>query len=86
MLGSAERKASSRRAYLRLRKGGVVVGGIRMAKDGQYFVRIPGSTYADIHEALRKLEALPQVDHASPLFANPRSICCGEERARHSRQ
>jgi hypothetical protein len=64
--------------------GGLVVGGFRITDDGEYFVRIPGSTYDDIQAAVRKLRALPQVEHASPLFANSRSLCCGELRTGHS--
>lgn len=47
---------------------GVVVGGLLLDTDGEYFVRIPGSTYADIQAAVRKLRALPQVNYAFPLL------------------
>ena len=58
--------------------GGTVVGGFRIADtDGEYFVRIPGSTYDDIQTAIRKLQGLPQVKGAFPFFVNVR-VCCGE--------
>lgn len=49
-----------------------VVGGARVADDGDYFVRISGSTAGDIQAAVRKLEALPQVYYAGPLFVGRR--------------
>jgi len=51
---------------------GVVVGGARVADDGEYFVRISGSTAGDIQAAVRKLQALSQVDLAVPMFVGPR--------------
>ena len=48
---------------------GLVVGRIRIAGDGQYFVRIPGSTYADIQDARSKLEALPQVESPVAVYS-----------------
>ncbi len=48
--------------------GGLVVGGFRLDTDGEYFVRIPGSTYADIQAAVAKLKALPQVEYAFPFI------------------
>ncbi|HXF25525.1 MAG TPA: hypothetical protein VN602_13445 [Gemmatimonadaceae bacterium] len=59
--------------------GGVVVGGLRITDlNGWYFVRIPGPTYGDIQEAVRKLRAMPQVETAFPLFADSQSLCCGD--------
>jgi len=59
---------------------GVVVGGFRLNDtDGEYFVRIPGPTYADIVAAVRKLDTLPQVEGAFPMFVGLR-VCCGAVR------
>jgi len=51
---------------------GVVVGGARVADDGDYYVRIPGLTADDIQVAVRKLQVLPQVELAVPMFVGPR--------------
>ena len=55
---------------------GVVVGGFRLDTDGEYFVRIPGSTYDDIQAAVRRLRALPQVEFAYPMVLSPAHLCC----------
>ena len=55
---------------------GVVVGGFRLDTDGEYVVRIPGSTYDDIQAAVRRLRALPQVEFAYPMVLSPAHLCC----------
>jgi len=52
------------------RVDGVVVGGIRTAPDdGDYYVRIPDTTFAGILRAIDVLKALPQVAVPHPLTA-----------------
>jgi hypothetical protein len=50
------------------RVNGIVVGGIRFRReDGDYFLRIPDSTFSGIQKAIAIEQALPQVAIAHPL-------------------
>jgi hypothetical protein len=47
---------------------GVVVGGLRTGSDdGEYWVRIPDTTFAGIERALAIVQKLPQVAVAHPM-------------------
>ncbi len=51
--------------------GGVVVGGARVTDDGDYYVRIPGSTTRDIQTAVRRLAGIAADIYGSSLFRRP---------------